>query len=82
MNEFELIARIAPKLPLNDQVVRGAGDDCALLDFGLKDQFVLFKTDAVVEGIHFTAETPARKVGRTDAADRVADVCVALLPKR
>jgi UDP-N-acetylglucosamine:LPS N-acetylglucosamine transferase len=24
----------------------------------------------------------ARKVGRTDAADRVADACVALLPRR
>ncbi len=77
MNEFELIARILPSLPVNEQVVRGAGDDCALLDFGQKDTLVLFKTDAVVEGIHFTPETPAQKVGRKALARVLSDVAAA-----
>ena len=77
MNEFELIARIAPKLPLNEHVVRGAGDDCALLDLGLKDKLVLFKTDAVVEGVHFSSDTPARKVGRKALARVLSDVAAA-----
>ena len=77
MNEFELIARIAPKLPLNDQVVRGVGDDCAVLDLGLKDKFILFKTDAVVEGVHFASDTPAIKVGRKALARVLSDVAAA-----
>jgi thiamine-monophosphate kinase len=61
MNEFELIARLKPGLATHPSVVAGAGDDCAVLDLGLPDRFVLFKTDAVVEGIHFfPTPRPAR----------------------
>src|SRR5436190_1448535 len=35
MNEFELIAKLIPKLATNDHVVTGAGDDCAVLDVGI-----------------------------------------------
>ena len=64
MNEFELIARLTQSLPTNGQVVAGAGDDCAVLDLGVPEKLILFKTDAVVEGIHFTPETPPEKIGR------------------
>ena len=37
-------------------------------------QQLLFKTDAVVEGVHFTAETPAEKVGRKALARAVSDI--------
>ena len=77
MNEFELIAKFAPTLPTNDQVVRGAGDDCAVLDLGIKDQLILFKTDAVVEDVHFTKEIPAEKVGRKALARVLSDVAAA-----
>ena len=63
MNEFELIARLTQSLPTNEKVVTGAGDDCAVLDLGVPDKLILFKTDAVVEGIHFTGETPPEKIG-------------------
>ena len=77
MNEFELIAKIARSLPVNEQVIRGAGDDCAVLDLGIKDRLVLFKTDAVVEGIHFTTETPPQKIGRKALARVLSDVAAA-----
>ena len=64
MNEFELIARLTHALPTNESVVTGAGDDCAVLDLGVPDKLILFKTDAVVEGFHFTRETPPEKIGR------------------
>ena len=54
MNEFELIHRLTRALPTNPSVVVGAGDDCAVLDAGVPDRLLLFKTDAVVEGVHFT----------------------------
>ena len=77
MNEFELIARVTPKLPIDGRVVRGAGDDCAVLDIGIKDEFLLFKTDAVVEGVHFTPETEPRKVGRKALARVLSDIAAA-----
>jgi thiamine-monophosphate kinase len=74
MNEFELIARLTKSLPTNDSVVAGAGDDCAVLDLGAADKLFLFKTDAVVEGFHFTKETPPEKIGRKALARCLSDV--------
>jgi thiamine-monophosphate kinase len=74
MNEFELIARLTKSLPANKSVVTGAGDDCAVLDLGAPDKLILFKTDAVVEGIHFTRETPPEKIGRKALARCLSDI--------
>jgi thiamine-monophosphate kinase len=74
MNEFELIARLTKSLPTNETVVVGAGDDCAVLDLGVPGKLILFKTDAVVEGIHFTKETPPEKIGRKALARCLSDI--------
>ena len=74
MNEFELIARLTQNLPTNASVVTGAGDDCAVLDLGVPDKLILFKTDAVVEGFHFTRETPPEKIGRKALARCLSDI--------
>ena len=74
MNEFELIARLTKSLPTNETVVAGAGDDCAILDLGVPDKLILFKTDAVVEGVHFTHETPPEKIGRKALARCLSDI--------
>jgi thiamine-monophosphate kinase len=74
MNEFELIARLTKSLPANHHVVAGAGDDCAILDLGVPDNLILFKTDAVVEGVHFTREIPPEKIGRKALARGLSDI--------
>src|SRR4029077_11792115 len=74
MNEFELIARLTQSLPANSSVVAGAGDDCAVLDLGLPDKWLLFKTDAVVEGIHFETGTTPAKIGHKALAPCLSDV--------
>lgn len=74
MNEFELIARLTSSLPTNDSVVVGPGDDCAVLECGSPDRLLLFKTDAVVEGVHFTKETPPEKVGHKALARCLSDI--------
>jgi thiamine-monophosphate kinase len=74
MNEFELIAKLTRVLPTNESVVAGAGDDCAVLDLGAVDKLILFKTDAVVEGFHFTRETPPEKIGRKALARCLSDI--------
>ena len=74
MNEFELIARLVKSLPANETVVTGPGDDCAVLDLGLPDRLILFKTDAIVEGIHFTVATPPEKIGHKALARGLSDI--------
>jgi thiamine-monophosphate kinase len=74
MNEFELIARLTAGLPGSATTVVGAGDDCAVLDFGLADRWVLFKTDAVVEGVHFKKDAPPRGVGHKALARCLSDI--------
>lgn len=74
MNEFELISKLAKSLPSNETVLTGCGDDCAVLDFGLPEKLFLFKTDAVVEGIHFTKETSPEKIGRKALARCLSDI--------
>ena len=74
MNEFELIARLTKSLPTNQNVVVGAGDDCAVLDFGLPDRWLLFKTDAIVEGVHFTRDTAPEKIGHKALARCLSDL--------
>src|SRR5436190_3060058 len=74
MTEFELIRRLTRSLPTNKSVVVGPGDDCAVLDVGLADRLLLFKTDAVVEGVHFAADTPPEKIGHKALARCLSDI--------
>jgi len=74
MKEFDLIALLTRDLPQNDRVVVGVGDDCAVLDLGIPEELVLFKTDAVVEGIHFTSETAPHLIGRKAIARALSDI--------
>jgi thiamine-monophosphate kinase len=74
MNEFELISRLTRSLPTNPSVVVGPGDDCAVLDVGLPDRLLLFKTDAVVESIHFKPGTPREKIGHKALARCLSDI--------
>lgn len=74
MNEFELIGQLTRNLPTNSSVVVGAGDDCAVLDAGVPGRWLLFKTDAVVEGIHFAAEARPEKIGHKALGRCLSDV--------
>ena len=74
MNEFELIHRLTRTLPTNPSVVVGAGDDCAVLDAGVPDRLLLFKTDAVVEGVHFTPGTAPEKIGHKALGRCLSDI--------
>jgi len=74
MDELELIRKVTQDLPTNDSVVVGAGDDCAALRSGKQGELLLFKTDAIVEGVHFTHETPAAQIGRKALARCLSDI--------
>jgi thiamine-monophosphate kinase len=74
VNEFDLINLITRSLPTNKSVVAGAGDDCAVLDLDLSERWLLFKTDAVVEGIHFEAGTRPECIGHKALGRCLSDI--------
>lgn len=74
MNEFELIRQLTQALPTNPSVVVSAGDDCAVLEVGAVESQLLFKTDAVVEGVHFFRDTPPKKIGHKALARCLSDI--------
>ncbi|HEY0370100.1 MAG TPA: thiamine-phosphate kinase [Chthoniobacterales bacterium] len=73
VGEDRLLERILPKLPTNRDVVRGAGDDCALVRFGNADDLLVLKTDCVVERVHFKPETRGADVGWKAMARPLSD---------
>jgi thiamine-monophosphate kinase len=74
LKEFDLIQVLTRSLPSNPNVITGPGDDCAVLDLGLSNDYILFKTDAVVEGVHFTSATPPDKIGRKALGRVLSDI--------
>ena len=74
MNELDLIQLLTRALPANESVVVGPGDDCAVLDLGIPGRWLLFKTDAVVEGVHFTRADPPEKVGHKAIGRCLSDI--------
>jgi len=74
MNELELIARLTKSLPTNAGVLVGAGDDCAVLELGVPGKLLLFKTDAIVEGVHFAGDAPPEKIGHKALGRCLSDI--------
>jgi len=74
MDEFTLIESLLPHLPQRPEVIVPAGDDCAVLRPPDGDRDWLFKTDAVVEGVHFTPDAPPEKIGHKALARCLSDV--------
>ena len=74
MNELELLARLLPGLTSNSSVITGAGDDCAVVQMPASDSVLLLKTDAVVEGVHFTDTARAEQIGHKALARCLSDI--------
>lgn len=74
LGEDELLRKILPHLPLNQSVLSGAGDDCAVVNLdGAAENFLVLKTDCLVEGVHFEAKTKPIEVGWKAMARPLSD---------
>jgi thiamine-monophosphate kinase len=73
IGEDALIRRMVAGLKLDHRVIMGPGDDCAVVLPPMKGERLLLKTDTVVEGVHFTADTAPRLIGRKAMARVISD---------
>ncbi len=73
LGENALLSRLLRGLPSHEALLVGPGDDCAVTARD-GEWDALLKTDVVVEGVHFTRETPAELVGRKALARVLSDV--------
>ena len=72
-HEFALIEWIREQAKAHPRVGIGIGDDAALLRFPAAADCLL-AVDTLMEGTHFTSETPPRLVGRKALAVNLSDI--------
>jgi len=73
MNELEIVERIRRlSLPSKD-VVLGIGDDCAIYRPRAGEE-LLFTTDQMIEGVHFTRAQSAGSIGERALARSLSDI--------
>lgn len=55
LGEAALIERLARKIKVDKTVIKGIGDDCAVIRLS-KDRYLLLTIDMLIEGVHFKVE--------------------------
>ncbi|MDI6605730.1 MAG: thiamine-phosphate kinase [Candidatus Omnitrophota bacterium] len=73
LGEFGLIERIKKSIRTDSSVVKGIGDDCAVLKLNAKS-YALATSDMLVEGVDFTPKDDAYLVGRKAIAVSISDI--------
>jgi len=76
LGEVDLLRALTASWPAGGtkDLTLGAGDDCAILPAGPGRGALLFKTDAIVEGVHFRADARPSLVGRKALARNLSDL--------
>lgn len=73
IGEFGLIERFKKSIKLDSTVIRGSGDDCAVIKFS-KDKYLLFSCDMIVEGVDFLPKDNLELIGRKALAVSISDI--------
>jgi thiamine-monophosphate kinase len=74
IGEDALVKSLVKGLAAGSDVVVGAGDDCAVIRGGKPRHYLLLKTDCVIEGVHYAADTPPSRVGYKALARAISDI--------
>ena len=73
LGEFGLIDALKVHAPISKSVIRGIGDDTAVLPYS-KSEYLLFTTDMLAEGTHFTRHMSPQSIGRKALACNISDI--------
>jgi thiamine-monophosphate kinase len=73
LGEFGLINRIMKSVKTDSSVIKGIGDDCAVIKFN-KTHYMLYTSDMLVEGVDFTAKDSPYLLGRKALGVAISDI--------
>jgi len=73
IGEFGLIERIGKKIRTDSSVIRGIGDDCAVLKYSA-NKYQLFTCDMLMQGVDFRANDDPFLIGRKALAVSWSDI--------
>jgi thiamine-monophosphate kinase len=73
IGEFGLIERFRKAIKLDSSVVKGSGDDCAVIKWD-KQNYLLFTCDMIVEDVDFLSSCKPELIGRKALAVSLSDI--------
>jgi len=73
LGEFGLIERIRRSIKTDSSVIKGPGDDCAVVKFN-KDSYLLLTCDMIVEDVDFLSQDKPELIGRKALAISISDI--------
>lgn len=73
IGEFGLIKKFQKMIRLDASVIKGSGDDCAVIAFN-KDKYMLLTCDMIVEGVDFYRDEKPYLIGRKALAVSISDI--------
>ncbi|MBN1405720.1 MAG: thiamine-phosphate kinase [Candidatus Omnitrophica bacterium] len=74
IGEFGLINKISKITKIHPSVIKGIGDDCAVLKY-TGNKYLLFTTDMILEGVHFKLKEAApQQIGYKALAVNISDI--------
>jgi thiamine-monophosphate kinase len=73
IGEFGIIDRIRKRIRTDATVIKGIGDDCAVLDTGAA-AYTLMTCDMIVEGVDFKPGERLQRIGRKALAISLSDI--------
>ncbi|MBU1932300.1 MAG: thiamine-phosphate kinase [Candidatus Omnitrophica bacterium] len=73
LGEFNLINRLSKRVRLSAGVVKGIGDDAAVLRYK-RDRHLLLTTDMLIEGRHFLRSSGGYLIGKKAMSVNVSDI--------
>jgi len=73
IGEFGLINLIAKLAGKSKNLIKGIGDDAAVLPY-TKDKYLLLTTDMLLEGVHFVQKDGAQAIGHKALACNISDI--------
>jgi thiamine-monophosphate kinase len=74
IGEDAVVEALTHGLPAGKNVIVGPGDDCAVLGGKSDASWLLLKTDAVIEGVHFHTDEEPERVGWKALCRAISDV--------
>ena len=73
IGEFGFIDLIKKKMKVSSHVIRGIGDDAAVVKVA-KDKLLLLATDMLLEGVHFTRQMSSTGIGHKAMGCNISDI--------